>query len=68
MLEMRSSAVLSALSVWTVDNKWIIAVRTAEENLSNVRVALPPDFITTVCLNQEWRASLWSQHTVTCVR
>ena len=45
MLEMRSSAVLSALSVWTVDNKWIIAVRTAEENLSNVRVALPPEIV-----------------------
>jgi hypothetical protein len=46
-----------------VDNKWTIAVRTAEENLSNVRVALPPDFFTKGCLNQTWRASHWSQHT-----
>jgi hypothetical protein len=31
--------------VWTVDNKWTIAVRTAEENLSNVRVASPPEIV-----------------------
>ena len=36
--------------------------------MSNVRVALPPDFFTTGCLNQTWRASLWSQHSTSCVR
>ncbi len=43
-------------------------VRTVAVNLSNVRVALPSNFITTGCLNQWRRASLWSQHTTACVR
>ena len=68
MLEMRSSAVLSALSVLPAESQWIAYVRTVAVNLSNVRVALPSNFITTGCLNQWRRASLWSQHTVARVR
>ena len=47
MLEMRSSAVLSALSVLPAESQWIAYVRTVAVNLSNVRVALPSNFITT---------------------
>ena len=33
MLEMRSSAVLSALSVWPAESQWIAYVRTVAVNL-----------------------------------
>ena len=61
------SAALNAHSARRVVIPCSECVRTAEENLSNVRVALPSDFITTGCLNQRRRASLWSQHTTACV-